>query len=125
MRLALTSMGDAAYTARLRRCISARSLRRLALIAAALLLFAQTAAAAHYHPQLASARASLAPVVNVDAGVCALCLLAVHFPANPAATPSLARPQPALSALATAAPERAVVPDRTSAPTRAPPSRVV
>jgi hypothetical protein len=97
---------------------------RFALIAAALLLFAQTAAAAHYHEQPTSQRASLWAAVNADAGLCALCLLAFHFPVNPTATPAVVRPQIALNAATSPAPERAVAPDCTSAPTRAPPSAV-
>lgn len=49
---------------------------RLALIAAALLLFAQTVAVAHYHPRLNGAHPSLATVVNAETGQCALGLFA-------------------------------------------------
>ncbi len=118
-------MASAEHTAGLARPGRRAGVRRLALVAAALLLFAQTVAAAHYHPQIASRHASLASVVSADAGLCALCLLAFHFPVNPAATPALTRPQAALNTPVAPAPERAVVPDRTSAPTRAPPPSAV
>lgn len=109
---------SAAHTAALSRPARRAGVRRLALVAAALLLFAQSAAAAHRHPQIGSQRAILASVVNAEAGLCALCLLAFHFPVNPAAAPALARPRAARGAPVVPALERAVVPDCTSAPTR-------
>ncbi|MGH7913925.1 MAG: hypothetical protein ACREPW_04660, partial [Candidatus Binataceae bacterium] len=66
----------------------------MALIAAALLLFAQSAAAAHYHPRPVTAHPSLATVMNAETGQCALCLLAFHFPGNSSATAAVVRPYP-------------------------------
>ena len=103
-----------------------RSMRRrgagwLALFAAALLLFAQSTAAAHYHPRAAT-HPSLATVASAEAGPCALCLLACHFPGGASAAPAVMQPRPALNAALTATPDRALATTRSPAQSRAPPS---
>jgi hypothetical protein len=60
---------------------------------AALLLFAQTLAAAHYHNAPDTERLSRAAQV-VD-NVCGICLFHFHAPTNPGPPPSI--PQPAIS----------------------------
>jgi hypothetical protein len=99
-----------------------RGVRWLALFAAVLLVFAQSAAAAHYHPRLATAHPSVTTVISAETGPCALCLLACHFPGNASAAPAVVRPNPALNATLPASPDRALATGRSPAQTRAPPS---
>jgi hypothetical protein len=94
----------------------------LVLFAAALLLFEQSAAAAHYHPRPATVHPSLGTVASAETGPCALCLLACHFPGNFRAAPAVVQPHPALDSAPTASPDRALATGRSPAQTRAPPS---
>jgi len=94
----------------------------LAVFAAALLLFAQTVAVAHYHPRLDGAHPSLATVVNAEGGPCALCLLAFHFLGSAPAAPAMMQPEPAFNLAPTPSSDRALATGRSPAQTRAPPS---
>lgn len=95
---------------------------RFALVIAILLIFAQTAAAAHYHLRPANERANLSPVTGAGNTFCALCLLAFHVPVNPSAAPAVMRPQPVLNASVAQAPEIATSIGHSSAQTRGPPA---
>jgi hypothetical protein len=101
--------------------MSRRGAGRLAPIAAALLLFAQTVAVAHYHPRFDSEHPSLATVVNAETGQCALCLFACHFPVSASAAPAMMQPQPAYNVALAPSPGRAHATGRSPAQTRAPP----
>ncbi len=99
-----------------------RGVERLALVAAVLLLFAQSIAAAHYHPRPASAHPSLAAVVSAETGQCALCLLACHFPGDSSSAPAVVRPRFAFYTAPVPSAGRALATGRSRAQTRAPPS---
>jgi hypothetical protein len=96
--------------------------RRLALVAAALLLFAQTVAAAHYHPRLNGADPNLAATVSAESRPCALCLLAFHFPGTAPSAPATMEPHSAFNTTLAPPPDRAFAVGRSPAQTRAPPS---
>jgi len=96
--------------------------RRLALAAAALLLFAQTVAAAHYHPRLNGAHPDLAAAVSAESGPCALCLLAFHFPGTAPSAPATMEPYRAFNPTLAPSPDRAFSVSSSPAQTRAPPS---
>ena len=72
---------------------SIRRRRVTAITVAALLLFAQTLAAAHYHNAPDTERLSRS--VQLVDNVCAICLFHFHAPTNPGPPPSL--PEPAIS----------------------------
>ena len=96
--------------------------RRLALVAAALLLFAQTVAAAHYHPRLNGTHPNLTAAVSAESGPCALCLLAFHFPGTAPSAPATMEPHCAFNPTLAPSPDRAFAVGRSPAQTRAPPS---
>lgn len=104
------------------RSVSWRGAGRLALVAAALLLFAQTAAVAHYHPRLEGAHPSLATALDAESGPCALCLLAFHFPVSAPAAPAMMEPESAFNLALAPSPDGARAGGRSPAQTRAPPS---
>jgi hypothetical protein len=55
-------------------------IRRLACIGAAILLLAQTAGAAHFHPLPSAHQYVTNTAVVADNGLCALCLVRFHSP---------------------------------------------
>jgi len=72
----------------------ARGARKsLSAFAAALILSAQLLAVSHYHQTDPVRRFNAQAQIFADDGLCALCTLAFHLPLNPAAGPSLERPQ--------------------------------
>lgn len=72
----------------------ARGARRtLGAFAAALVLAAQLLAVSHYHQSDPVRRFNAQAQILADDGLCALCTLAFHLPLNPAASPSIERPQ--------------------------------
>jgi hypothetical protein len=113
---------DSMLTTSRKQSMRRRGAKWLAVFAAVLLLFARSAAAAHYHPWLAAAHPSLAAGASAESGPCALCLLACHFPGNTSAAPAAMQPRPALNAALPASPDRALATGRSPAQTRAPPS---
>jgi hypothetical protein len=66
--------------------------RRTAIVAAALILLAQSLGAAHYHPAPTVQKLSASSAASVDDGLCALCLLHFHAPSAMSPLPSLAVP---------------------------------
>lgn len=104
------------------RNVGRRGAGRLALIAAVLLLFAQTVAVAHYHPRLNGGHPSLATVLSAETGPCALCLFACHFPVSACAAPAMMQPRAADHVALAPSPGRAYATVRSPAQTRAPPS---
>jgi hypothetical protein len=65
----------------------------MARIVAVIVFSAQLVANAHFHHDDPTRRIGSRPVVVVDDGLCALCLLIFHAPFNPVATPMVARPE--------------------------------
>lgn len=72
-----------------------RSRRRkpVAAFAVVLVFAAQLLAVSHYHQTDPVRRFGARAQVLTDDGLCALCTLAFHLPLNPAATPTIERPQ--------------------------------
>jgi len=105
--------------------VGRRGAGRLALLAAALVLFAQSVAVAHYHPRPNDGRASLSTVASAETGQCVLCLFACHFPVSASAAPAMMQPQAADQVALAPSPYRAHATDRSPAQTRAPPSVVL
>ncbi len=68
--------------------------RGVAAVAAAILLLAQSLAAAHFHPLPDQQKYSAEAVASVDNGLCAVCLLRIHSPTVAAVTPSVTAPVP-------------------------------
>ena len=95
--------------------------RRLALVAAALLLFAQTVAAAHYHPRLNGSASESHRGGFSRKRPCALCLLAFHFPGTAPSAPATMEPHCAFNPTLALSPGRAFAVGRSPAQTRAPP----
>jgi hypothetical protein len=62
--------------------------RSVAIFAAALVLAGQLAAAAHFHPIADREGVGTVTQLSADGGLCALCLLAFHTSAAPAAPAS-------------------------------------
>ncbi|MGH7932335.1 MAG: hypothetical protein ACREQN_04110 [Candidatus Binataceae bacterium] len=91
------------------------------MLAAALLLCAQLAAVAHYHPSDHSEGINAQAQVVPDGGLCALCILAFHLPLNPAAQPALERPQIEMQPAEPAAPQTRIFRPLLASLTRAPP----
>jgi hypothetical protein len=104
------------------RELGRRGAGRFALIAAVLLLFAQSVAVAHYHPRLNGEHPSLTTVVSAETGPCALCLFACHFPVSASAAPAMMQPQAADRVALAPSLGRAHTSGRSPAQTRAPPS---
>lgn len=72
---------------------SERGRRFIATYAVALLLSAQLLALAHYHQSDSSRRFTPQTQVSADADRCGLCLLVLHTPLNPVASPVIDRPR--------------------------------
>lgn len=66
--------------------------RRIALVVAAILLFAQSLAAAHYHPLPTGPKYSDNGTASVVDILCPICLFHFQSPTVSAATPSLTAP---------------------------------
>ena len=66
--------------------------RRIALVVAAILLFAQSLAAAHYHPVPTGPKYSVNAAASVADVLCPICLFHFQSPTVFAATPSLTAP---------------------------------
>lgn len=66
--------------------------RRLAVLAAVLLLSAQLLGAIHCHPAALMRGVTSQAQLTVDNGLCAVCLFAFHSPTNPTSLPLPADP---------------------------------
>jgi len=66
--------------------------KSIAVAGVALILAAQLVALTHFHQRNPTRQFNAQTQLVTDDGLCALCILALHAPANPAATPSIARP---------------------------------
>jgi hypothetical protein len=80
--------------------------RWVATFVATLMLAAQVAAVAHFHPVPSQDSFNAVAQAGTDSGLCPLCLLAFHSSANPPSTPSIATPT--TTALAPLAPTASV-----------------
>ncbi len=78
--------------ARRHRAATGPIAKTLAACVAALVLFAQLAAAAHYH-QLDRSQVSAQTAAAADDGLCPLCILALQVLVAPGAHPVVVRPQ--------------------------------
>jgi hypothetical protein len=65
---------------------------RIAGIAAAILLLAQTVGVAHFHPLPGQKKYAANAIVSVDDGLCALCLVRFHSPAALVVAPNPTAP---------------------------------
>jgi len=66
--------------------------RGIAAVAAAILLLVQLLGAAHFHPLPTAQKHFADAVVDIDHGLCSVCLFRVYSPTVCAATPSLTAP---------------------------------
>lgn len=96
-----------------------------ARVVAAVVFGAQLVAVAHFHQDDPTRRVNSGPVVVVDNGLCALCLLVFHAPFNPASTPMVARPEASAPPLVLPASPAPLGLPRPVFRTRAPPAQLV
>ena len=100
--------------------------RKLVAISAAALIFvAQLLAVSHYHQTDRARRFNSQSQILADDGLCALCTLAFHLPLNPAATPTIERPQVDAKPAETPVSRPLISRPHSPSQTRAPPSIVV
>jgi hypothetical protein len=101
-----------------------RRRKPIAAFAAALVFFAQLLAVSHYHQTDSVRRFGAQAQVLTDDGLCALCTLAFHLPLNPAALPTIERPQIDLFTTEAFVPRFLQLRPYSLSRTRAPPSSV-
>jgi len=99
--------------------------KSLALIAAILIFGAQLIAVAHFHQRNITRQFRAPTQVVADDGLCALCILALHVPFNPAAAPVVVVPHSAAQPIAARAVRAAITRVLTSSQSRAPPRLAV